>query len=499
MPSKRKEHAEFMEISQEYIPGVLEPVFRFWGFSRKTYRDAVGSGCAIIGESLPFALPHYGTLHYSPVVADLISTEAHGQIQLRNSWLLIDESLRPEGEPLAWLEIRKGLRYPIITRTSENDFHFWFDVDRTIQFVQNEAHLRHAAPLYVKLGVNPHRLPRHIRDLAFHSMHALRRLRGSIGSIGQGLAAVDMWRGLIGQIIETQCDATPTPFWPNGKQYACAASHDLDTAACFLKPKLLEQFRSIDEDCGMLTAWMVVTANMAPGRAALDDLHDHGHEIGFHGTNHDHRLAFASPAEMARRVAEVKTLVSYYGSTGFRSPAYLRTPNLYRAIDDVLAYDMSMHDAIEGVCRPSPANEGCGTCHPFILHGTDLLEIPTTVPEDWQFDLMGVTDCDNIVSSQLESIARIKLRGGVANALTHTEPEPTTKPFMIQAYRHLMTHLANDEQAWLATPGEINRWWRMRSASIEMLWTHGVAFAPVSASAHDILRPQKPRHSTTLT
>jgi len=486
-----------MDKRPDKNPNTLEPVFRFWGFLRSVHHNMVGSGRAIVGVNLPFALPHYGTLCFAREVSELISTEAHGTIQFRQSWLLIDESLQPEGKPLAWVETSNGRRYPIITRTSENDFHFWFDVDRTIRYIQNEEHLRHEAPLYVKLGVNPHRLPRHIRDLAFHSMHALRRLRSPNGSIGQGLAAVDLWRGLIRRIVETRSDAKPMPFWPDGKKYACAASHDLDTVQCFVNPKLLEQFRSIDEGSGMRTAWMVVTSNMDYGRSALDDLHAHGHEIGFHGTSHDHRLAFASPAEMARRIAEVKTLVSSYQTTGFRSPAYLRSPRLYRTLDGVLAYDMSMHDAIEGVCRPSPANEGCGTCHPFFLRGTNLLEIPTTVPEDWQYDLMGINDCDKILSSQLENIARIKACGGIANALTHTEPEPTTKPFMIRAYRQLLTFMASDEQAWLATPGEINRWWRSRVDSIDQRWQQGVASTPVSASVHDIFLPKKKHQSAT--
>ncbi len=475
----------------------LEPVFRFWGFSRITHHDMVGPGCVINSENLSTSYPHYGTLRFARDVSELICPEAHGPCQARQSWLYIDPSIQPEGQPLAWLEMSNHCRYPIITRTSDNDYHFWFDVDRTIRFVLNEEHLRHTAPLYVRLGINPHHLPRRMRDLAFHGMHTLRRLSHSNGSIGKGLATVDLWRGLIRHIVELRSDTKATPCWPDGKQYACTASHDLDTVDCFIKPKYLNQFRTIDDEMGMRTAWMVVTRNIKPGRLALDDLHAYGHEIGFHGTAHDHRLAFASPIVMARRVAEVKELISCYQTDGFRSPAYLRSLRLFRALDGVLAYDMSMHDAIEGVCRPSPANEGCGTCYPFFIRGTNLLEIPTTVPEDWQFDLMGIRDCNTILSVQKEKLARIKQRGGIANVLTHTEPAPSTKPYMVEAYRQLMAYMASDEQAWFATPGEINRWWRVRIKSIDRLWEQGIAYPPVSASVRDIF-PATKRRTTVL-
>lgn len=449
----------------------LESVFRFWGFEPTAYEELVGVGRAINGASLPTAIPVFGRVVFNKRLSERLRSAVDGALDEWRSWLLIDPNHVPIGKALAWLQTEDGRRYPIITRSENTGYDFLFDLDRTIRFLQNEQHLTHTPPLYVRLGINPHRLPRRLRDFAFHGMHTIRQMRGSKGTIGQGVAGVDVWRLIVSHLVEDCSVIRPMPFWPNGKSYACCLSHDLDTKECFLQPRLLNMFRSIDEDGGARAGWMVVTDNLGAGRPALDDLHAAGHEIGFHGTTHDHRLAFLSPVETAKRVAEVQQLIEAYGTSGMRSPAYLRSPLLFRSIDGILQYDMSMHDSIEGVCRPSPTNEGCGSCHPFFLCGTNVLELPTTVPEDWQFDLRGITDVASILSTQLDRVARIKRRGGVASVLTHAEPPPTTKPFMVEAYRQLVSHLAADSSVWLTTPSAINQWWRQRWEAIDRLWS----------------------------
>lgn len=474
----------------------MKDVFRFWGYDRGVHRRAVGDGRALGLSARPAPLPVFGHVELADELIGRCGPLATFCSSGWWSWLLLDPSVETEGEPLAWFRTAEGEAHAIVTRTAANAYRFWFDVDRTIKFIQNERYLPHPTPLYVRWGVNPDGLPGWMRKLGFRAMHLARRVRGASGPlfpVHPADPAVDAWRFLIRSIVEEHTSAETVPFWPGGKQYAVTLSHDIDTDYCFRVPELLEKVRALDEGAGMRSAWMVVTKLLDRGRPALDELHAAGHEIGFHGTDHDHKLAFLPPVPMARRIARASELIETYGTTGFRSPSYLRTPSLYQALDGVLEYDMSMHDVIEGFCRSALRHEGCSTCLPFFLAGTDVLEIPTTIPEDWYFDSLGCSDPQEVLRSQLKSLETIKARGGIASTLTHPEPELATLPHWLDTYRELLARLANDADAWVARPGEVNRHWRARQARIDASWAD-ISTVPASAATSE-----QPAASSRLT
>ena len=472
----------------------MQNVFRFWGFDREAYRRAVGDGGPIGLLSRPAPAPVLARVELAEELAERCGPLERCCAQGWWSWLLLDRGVRPEGEPLAWWRTADGAAVPLVTRTAAHAFQFWFDVDRTLGFIQNERYLPHSTPLYVRLGVNPDALPAWMRKLGFRVMHLARRVHRITGPLFPQHPvdpSVDGWRYLIHSIVEESLGAAGVPLWPEGKQYAVTLSHDIDTDYCFRFPALLEKVRALDEAAGMRSAWMIVTRLLAAGRRALDDLYAAGHEIGFHDARHDHRLPFLHPVRMAERIAEATALIDAYGTTGFRSPSYLRSPALYQALDGILQYDMSMHDVIEGFCRPRRRHEGCSTCLPFFVEGTDVLEIPTTVPEDWYFDSQGCADPQSVLRNQLRSVVSIKQRGGVAGILTHPEPELATLPDWLDIYHELLAQLSGDSEAWVARPCDINRHWRQRQAMIDQLWatdaTSGRASAREMPSANSIV------------
>ncbi|MCK4660428.1 MAG: hypothetical protein KAV82_12970 [Phycisphaerae bacterium] len=465
----------------------MEDIFRFWGYDRDTYHNMVGDAGPIGIIARPATVPVFGHVELVGDMVERCGPFARFCASGWWSWLLLDMSIEVEGEPLAWLRTPDGTARPIVTRTDHNAYRFWFEVDRTVQFIQNERYLFHSTPFYVKFGINPDQLPGWVRKLGFRVMHQLRRVRrcgGPLFPTHPADPAVDGWRYLIRGIVEEHSSARPVPFWPQGKQYAATLSHDIDTDYCFRFPELLEKVRALDEAAGIRSAWMVVEKLVDAGRKALDELYAGGHEIGFHGTEHDHKLAFLPPVAMAKRIARAGRLIDAYGTTGFRSPSYLRTPGLYQALDGVLEYDMSMHDVLEGFCRATLRHEGCSTCLPFFIAGTDVLEIPTTVPEDWYFDSLGCSNPREVLRKQLDSLALIKARGGIAGILTHPEPELATLPQWLGNYRELLGHIANDADAWVARPGEVNRHWRRRKVYIDASWAEISATTARGRPAH---------------
>ncbi len=469
---------------------MLEEVFRFWGYGRQIHEDLVGSGRPIRIPEQRAPAPVFGRIELCDTLIDRFGPLAPFCREGWWSWALLDEDVELMGEPLAWLHMSNGVTHTLIARATDCDYCFAFDLDRTIRFIQNEQYFTHSTPLYVKLGVNPDQLPSWARLFGFRLMHTIRRTRRApVPSFPTNPAdpSVDGWRYLIRSIVEDHSTAAAVPLWPDGKKYAVTLSHDIDTDYCFRVPDMLTQVREIDERAGIRAAWMVVAKVAGVGKPVLDDLHAAGHEIGFHGTDHDHKLAFLPPAEMGLRIARVSELMERYDTMGFRSPSYLRTPALYQAIDGILQYDMSMHDVTEGICRSTSRNEGCSTCLPFFIAGTDVLEIPTTVREDWYYDLLGCSQPHEVLQNQLKNTELIKARGGVASVLTH--PEPTATSHWMSVYADLLACLASDDDAWTARPREINDHWRRRRALIDATWSEASSAATPVAQPVSSIRP----------
>lgn len=449
---------------------MMRDVFRFWGFSRALYDHVVNDHRILGVADGSQARALFGRVHAQAELLEhsgpLVDLCAPGWF----TWLALDTQDQPHGEPLAWLRTDDGTAYPIVTRNERGGFRFWFDVDRTIRFIENEEYCRHRKPWYVSLGINPDRLPGWMRHLALRTLQRLagRRRSGDPSFPAHPFdPAADIWRHMLRSLVQKHTDARVIPFWPDGKQYAVILNHDIDTSYCFRRPAVLHAFRDAEEGLGLRSAWMVVTKLLPAGRSALDKLFEAGHEIGFHDTRHDHQLAFLPVPQIQQRFDEAEELKRRYFATGFRSPNYLRTPALYDTLNGRWQYDMSMHPVVPA--GSGSAGEGCSTSFPFFIGHTDVLEIPTTVPEDVLLELNGC-DPDEALRRQVAAIEHIRRRGGVANILTHPEPLLSARPEWIEVYRRLLAFVVRDPAAWIVRPGDLNRHWRTRQAQITRHW-----------------------------
>jgi hypothetical protein len=75
------------------------------------------------------------------------------------------------------------------------------------------------------------------------------------------------------------------------------------------------------------------------------------------------------------------------------------------------------------------------------------------------FELLGHRDID----VWLETIHVIRKRGGVLVLTVH--PDYMTSAARLDLYRAVLHRLAEDEEAWMALPGDVSDWWRRRSES----------------------------------
>ena len=449
----------------------MHGVMQFWGFGPDVCADALGPDRPLHQVAGKAPTPLFGRVTLADELIERCDAYRDQAAAGWWTWLLLDPSAAPPGEPVAWFTRPTGDKHPIVVRPAAGAYHFAFDVDGTTEFIRNERYLTHAPPGYLRLGINPDRLPHVLRKFAFRALHSVRSVRGRRGPVfpAAGESAVDIWHHLIRTLVEERWGRSVDPMWPGGKRFAVIVSGDIDTDYCLKTARALDGCRAALDTAGMRAAWMVVGKLAAAGRMVLDELHRQGHEIGYHGLHHDHRLAFLPPDRMAARMRGAQGLVQRYGATGFRSPNYLRTDELYRAVDSVLSYDMSMHDAVARASGLSPRQEGCATCFPFRIAGTGLTEIPITVPEDWDLELSGCT-ADQACDHQMAAITRLRERGGVAHVCIHPEPQFTLRPDWLRAHARLLAWVAEDEAAWLTRPGDIDRHWRAREARIAGQW-----------------------------
>ncbi len=447
----------------------MREVFRFWGFQPEDWRRLCGPDRTIRSDRGAGAPPTFGTIRFSDrMLRDFLPEYADALAQGVPSFILGLADGPADGEPMAWLEPGGQA---LLSLGADGSWRFRFDVDATIDYIQQERYFETKPPTYVRLGLSPEKLPAAVKKAILVGFAASRAV---FRNVGQNRAfpslykdwSVDVWRFLVRAIAH---DLESRPLWPEGKRYAIVLNHDVDTEWGFENDLGIKTFREIEEGLGLRSAWLTVARLHEAGRSVLKDLMDEGHEIGCHGTVHDHKIAYLSPDRARARMEGANAFLREFDCVGFRSPSYHHSDALYAGLDGIMDYDMSMHDCFENDNSPASSLEGCSTCFPFHISGTRVLQIPTTVAEDLVLELAG-QEPDQALSTQRQLIQDIAKRYGVANILTHPEPQLSARPPWIAVYRNLLEGLVGDDEAWFALPRDVSDWWKRREADIDALW-----------------------------
>jgi hypothetical protein len=239
-------------------------------------------------------------------------------------------------------------------------------------------------------------------------------------------------------------------FWPDANSSCAIMTHDVETLS---GRDFCAELMDIDDSFGIKASFQIIPEERyLVTQEFLESIRSRGFEVVIHDLNHDGHL-FQSREEFLRRAIRIDSYRELYNAEGFRSAVLYREQLWYDALN--FSYDMS----VPNVAHLDPQRGGCCTVMPYFLG--DVLEIPVTTVQDYTLFNILRDYSTTLWERQIELILQ---RHGCMSFIVH--PDYVMKPRELDVYRQLLEKLCrlqNEKQVWLATPREVNCWWRQRS------------------------------------
>jgi hypothetical protein len=240
-------------------------------------------------------------------------------------------------------------------------------------------------------------------------------------------------------------------FWPDGAPSSAIMTHDVETR---VGRDFCKTIMDMNDAHGMKASFQVVPERRYNVPAAfLDSLTKRGFEVAVQDLNHDGRL-YKNREQFVDRVAKINDYGRQWSAGGFRAAVLYRRQEWFKDLD--FSYDMS----VPNVAHLDPQRGGCCTVMPYFVG--NLLEIPVTTTQDYTLFHILKDYQANLWKTQIELIME---KHGLLSFIVH--PDYVTTDPERKVYEQLLAHLAElrrDRGMWIATPGEVNRWWRQRAA-----------------------------------
>jgi peptidoglycan/xylan/chitin deacetylase (PgdA/CDA1 family) len=237
-------------------------------------------------------------------------------------------------------------------------------------------------------------------------------------------------------------------FWPGGKRFAFALTHDVESAE---GQKHVRELADLDAAYGFRSSFNFVAERYPLDIQLLDELRARGFEIGLHGLKHDGRL-FTSRAHFNQRAQPINRHLRRLGAVGFRAPLTHRHPEWMQALE--VDYDLSFFDT--DPYEPIPG--GTMSIWPFQIG--HFVELPYTLAQDFT---VAVVLGEKTPQVWLDKVAF--LRGYSGMALVNTHPDYLARPFVRQIYLDFLREMAWQRDYWHALPRDIASWWKARATA----------------------------------
>jgi len=239
-------------------------------------------------------------------------------------------------------------------------------------------------------------------------------------------------------------------FWPEGAPAAAIMTHDVETK---FGVDYSATLMDIDDAYGVKASFQIVPEKRySVSPSFLGSLRGRGFEVVVHDLNHDGHL-YRNREQFLDRAAKINEYGRKYQAEGFRAAVLYRRQLWYDALD--FAYDMS----VPNVAHLDPQHGGCCTVMPYFIG--KLVELPVTTTQDYMlFHILN----ERSISLWKHQIDLIMQKHGLISFIIH--PDYVAQPRERATFEDLLAHLAmlrQEKGVWIATPGEVNRWWRQRA------------------------------------
>lgn len=239
-------------------------------------------------------------------------------------------------------------------------------------------------------------------------------------------------------------------FWPDGLGTCAMISHDVETEAGL---RFVPQLMDLNDSFGIKTSFQIIPEmRYTVSESELECIRERGFEINVHDLNHDGHL-FSDRQEFLRRAQRINQYAQQYGALGFRSAVMYRNVEWFDVLE--FSYDMS----VPNVAHLDPQRGGCCTVLPYFIG--KMVELPVTTIQDYSlFHILK----DYSIRLWKEQIARIQEKHGQISVIIHPDYviEKSARRVYIQLLEFLC-ELRSSGQTWIALPGEVASWWRLRS------------------------------------
>lgn len=239
-------------------------------------------------------------------------------------------------------------------------------------------------------------------------------------------------------------------FWPDGAPSTAIMTHDVETGR---GRDFCSTLMDIDDAYGIKASFQVVPEQRYKvTQGYLNSITNRGFEIAVQDLNHDGRL-YKTRQQFIERVKKINYYRRQWGADGFRAAVLYRRQEWFDELE--FAYDMS----IPNVAHLDPQRGGCCTVMPFFIG--KLVELPVTTIQDYSlFHILRDYGID-LWKTQIELIME---KHGLLSFIIH--PDYVTAAPERKVFEALLSHLAGlrrDRGVWIATPREVNCWWRQRA------------------------------------
>jgi hypothetical protein len=239
-------------------------------------------------------------------------------------------------------------------------------------------------------------------------------------------------------------------FWPDGAPSCAIMTHDVETRA---GRDFCQALMAIDDSFGIKASFQVIPEERyRVDEEFLSSIRSRGFEVVVHDLNHDGHL-YKTQKCFLERAVKINAYGRKYGAKGFRAGVLYRKQLWYDALE--FDYDMS----VPNVAHLDPQRGGCCTVMPYFLG--NLLELPVTTSQDYTLFNILNDYSTNLWERQIKLIME---KHGLMSFVVHPDYIMATRERRV--YEHLLSllvRLREGKQVWIATPGEVNRWWRQRA------------------------------------